>query len=392
MGSNTHVPSQGASSIARRDQIALAALADIPPDASMEMKVAAMEALAAKLQALVDLERWDRWDPKKLTSVALKRNYREVELIDVGSGVRSLQVLPDSSIISGDEDGRVCIWTKGIDGTWGREELRGHTEVVLCHQALPDGRIVSGGGDNTIRVWTKVADGNWSSDELRGHDSNVWCLQVLPDGRIVSGSSDGTIRSWTKSPDGAWSHEKVVHYGDLFKCLDVFPDGKIVSGTENGKCCIFSPGSDAAWRGEEKHATRFGPVLCIQALPDGRFVSGSGIANCELLLWTKGLLGVWSSQTVGQHNGAVLCLQALSGGRIVSGGCDHVLRIWSKPNAFLNRLAWISGNKHGNCEVLSGHDNSVTCLQALPDGRIVSGSRDGTIRIWDGEEIAGGAS
>jgi len=31
-----------------------------------------------------------------------------------------------------------------------------------------------------------------------------------------------------------------------------------------------------------------------------------------------------------------------------------------------------------------GHDYDVRCLQALPDGRIVSGSDDKSFRIWDG--------
>ena len=45
------------------------------------------------------------------------------------------------------------IWTKGTGGAWRSEELKGHTDCVLCLQALPDGRIVSGGHDHTIRIW-----------------------------------------------------------------------------------------------------------------------------------------------------------------------------------------------------------------------------------------------
>ena len=41
--------------------------------------------------------------------------------------------------------------------------------------------------------------------------------------------------------------------------------------------------------------------------------------------------------------------------------------------------------------VLSGHTNSVSCLRALPDGRIVSASYDNTLRIWDGTPVDGGA-
>jgi len=48
--------------------------------------------------------------------------------------------------------------------------------------------------------------------------------------------------------------------------------------------------------------------------------------------------------------------------------------------------------KRGYEEVgnLKGNIQDVFCLQALPDGRIVSGSRDATLLIWDGTPIEGG--
>ena len=38
-------------------------------------------------------------------------------------------------------------------------------------------------------------------------------------------------------------------------------------------------------------------------------------------------------------------------------------------------------------ETLKGHTGSVRPLQVLPDGRIVSGSDDHTIKIWDGKKV-----
>ena len=48
--------------------------------------------------------------------------------------------------------------------------------------------------------------------------------------------------------------------------------------------------------------------------------------------------------------------------------------------------------KRGYREVaeLRGHTKTVKCLQALPDGRIVSGSEDKTLRVWDGTPVDGG--
>jgi phospholipase A-2-activating protein len=73
-----------------------------------------------------------------------------------------------------------------------------------------------------------------------------------------------------------------------------------------------------------------------------------------------------------EHTGSVSCLQALPDGTIVSGSYDTI-RIWRKGADD----TWTSTE-------LEGHTNEVSCLQALPDGTIVSGSWDATIRIWDG--------
>jgi WD40 repeat protein len=60
----------------------------------------------------------------------------------------------------------------------------------------------------------------------------------------------------------------------------------------------------------------------------------------------------------------------LPDGRIVSGSFDKILRIWDATT-----LECMSTFK--------GHTASITALAILPDGRIVSGSFDKTLRIWD---------
>ena len=71
----------------------------------------------------------------------------------------------------------------------------------------------------------------------------------------------------------------------------------------------------------------------------------------------------------------IFTLQALPDGRIVSGSHDKTIRIWTKDD----EGAW-------SHEILEGHTDVVYTLQALPDGRIVSGSQDKTIRIWTKDE------
>ena len=75
------------------------------------------------------------------------------------------------------------------------------------------------------------------------------------------------------------------------------------------------------------------------------------------------------------HESDVLCVgYSPSGTRVVTGSRDKTIRIWDVE----------SGSVVG--EPLTGHTDSVCSVAYSPDGRcIISGSFDRTIRIWDAE-------
>ncbi len=78
----------------------------------------------------------------------------------------------------------------------------------------------------------------------------------------------------------------------------------------------------------------------------------------------------------GGHGGAVFSVCVTQEGKVVSGSRDKTVRIWDMEG---NQLA-----------VYRGHELAVNSVYVTKDGKIVSGSYDATVRIWDmqGNQLA----
>ncbi len=122
--------------------------------------------------------------------------------------VEALAVTPDDRIVSGSQDGKVCVW----DPVSRRRvlTLNGHTNWVSAVAGSPDGRvIVSGSWDETVKVWDAATGREIRT--LRGHTKRIRKVAVTPDGRrIVSDSDDGTLRVWDAG-DGRMVHTLESH-------------------------------------------------------------------------------------------------------------------------------------------------------------------------------------
>lgn len=65
----------------------------------------------------------------------------------------------------------------------------------------------------------------------------------------------------------------------------------------------------------------------------------------------------------------VSALAVLPDGRALSASLDGTLRLWDLES--------------GESRALAGHTDRVTALVVLPDGRVLSGSDDWSVIVWD---------
>jgi WD40 repeat protein/tRNA A-37 threonylcarbamoyl transferase component Bud32 len=145
-------------------------------------------------------------------------------------------------------------------------------------------------------------------------------------------------------------------------------DGKLVaSAGDDGLVCVWKADTLEEYRLLRGHT---GPVLCLAFTPDGRLLSGG--EDRTIRLWDVKVRE--ELRKLEGHTDRVSCLavsrdgkRALSG---AGGGVDHALRLWdlTEPTRKPRRLV--------------GHTDAIQSVAFFSDDRVLSGSDDGTLRLW----------
>lgn len=165
---------------------------------------------------------------------------------------------------------------------------------------------------------------------------------------------------------------------------------------------------------EASTSNRTTPIISMVASPDGQTLA-TGSYGSRITLWD---LSTGAASELDQHQGRVNSL-AIASGRLVSGSGDGSVRVWDLSSAFqvadpmvagarvLSLAADTSGRvaagySDGNIRIwnlfdgslvatIPAHDDQVSSLAFTPADpvQLVSGSHDGTIRVW---ELGGSAA
>ncbi|CUA74489.1 putative WD repeat-containing protein alr3466 [Nostoc sp, PCC 7120] [Rhizoctonia solani] len=307
--------------------------------------------------------------------------YESCVLFGHSDAVHCVAFSPDNSILaSASSDRTIRLWdpnaSRPIHGPY-----LGHSNRVTSVAFSPDGsKLVSGSWDKSIRVWSvDVGDSRLSDTPLviTGHSDSVTCVVFSPDGsKIASGSMDKTIQLWDTSSVESKRHISSAKHLDTVASIAFSPDGKcIVSCSLDGKIQLW----DAATLVYSAPFGHCAPVNVIGFSPDGRHVV-SGSTDMTTRVWEINTypkpiptIEPITTKTLVGHSAYVLSVAITPNGtRIVSGSSDKTVQIWDAQ----------TGAPVG--DPLTGHSSKVYSVAVSPDGgRLVSVSEDKSMKLWD---------
>ncbi|KAF8667726.1 WD domain, G-beta repeat [Rhizoctonia solani] len=305
---------------------------------------------------------------------------------------------PDSArLYSYSFDGTVRIWNvQDLGAPYALPRAPVLSWAVCCIRYSHSGvRLVSGSLDGTLHVWD-VKTGELAIEPLRGHQKAALSVDYShSDVYIVSGSSDGTVRIWD-ALSGGDIHGPIEGHIDRVRCVRFSPDDScIASGSDDGTVKIWDVASGQQivelFRADESHVIR-----SVDFSPDGQQVAFGYGYDPDLGKSEDPLYGAirvvdrFTGDTVvgpiDAHDDFVASIEfSTNGMRLVSGSYDTSVRIWDVQTGEL-LVACDEDDDDTHIDDYRAHCDEVNSVSFSPNGHYVaSGSDDYTVCIWDAE-------
>jgi WD40 repeat protein len=290
------------------------------------------------------------------------------------TSVASVAISADGkTIVSGSKDGTLKLWDN-VGKPIGQSFQ--HKGDLVSAAISADGKtIVSGSKDGTLKLWDNVGKPIGQSFQ---HKGNLVSVAISADGKtIVSGSKDGTLKLWDNvgKPIG----QSFQHKGDLVS-VAISADGKTIVSAD-------FMGDIKCWNNQgqllENSFKNDDSISSIAISPNGQFVAIADMRGIEL--WDRKSISkldnIWSNAFLDAPKSVYSVAFSPDGQYILSGSSDGTLRLWDiKGDPIGEPLIGYSPRKI-NIENFTNHVNTVAVSYNAQ--KIVSGHEDGTVRLWD---------
>ncbi len=282
--------------------------------------------------------------------------------------IEALAVARNGALVCADDGGSVDFCDATVAGKTVR--VLGRHDGAVRTVAFADGLVVSGGNDGAVCLWDPAAPDDARQASLR--HGLIRAVALGPGRRILTGEggSMGAVHVWEDldSHEPASSILDAPHRSPA--ALAFGPDGTAVSGS--GEYDAVLAAWDLASGTSRVLGSHAGGVRLLAFDPHGQVISGG--ADGWVRQWDPTVRSdkfLLTGVPLTQHKGVVFALAVAGDGRVASGGSDKTVRLWS-PEA---------PDEQGR--LLGEHHGPVRAVGFGPDGRVLSIGRDGLVRAWD---------
>ncbi len=290
------------------------------------------------------------------------------------------------------------------------------TLLAVAHSLRTDGKARGG----AIRLWSAApSTGNKLVAEWDAHEVPVSAIAFHPTRQILAsvGVDDFVIKLWDLQnlegyPNGkahriAESDATLAGHEWEVMCLAFSPGGLyLASGSRDDTVRLWDVEAALERGGEVKVVVlrrHTDDVYTVAFSPDGRRLA-SGSIDKTIRLWDveasvrqaaiarvdkkRGKpIGVSLDVLYGHEEGVRTVAFDPTGARLISGACDKTLRVWEVRDqavvSDLHRQRDWEVTRRRELKVLHGHNDEVSRIAVLADGRVLSASEDGTVKLWD---------
>lgn len=303
--------------------------------------------------------------PPPKVAFSLPPNWSLLNTLNAGARVVAIAISPNQQILaSGTGDGQIQLWN--LNTRTKIRTLPAHSKVVRAIAFSKDGSRLASGGSEGVKIWDIQKGTLIKNIPL---PSSVESLAFSPDGQtLTTGMGNGAITIWQAN---TWkSLRSFSAHSDIVNTLVYSPDGTMIaSGGSNRDKMIRLWSSRPGEYGNLLH-TFTGHEYVIFSLafaPDGQTLVSSS-ADRTIKIWNSRTRQLLLSIPVGL--GIDVREVAISpDGKVLASGNNSLIRLWSLPD----------GKHLGD---LPGHQLFVRSLTFTSDNRLISGSEDRTIKIW----------
>jgi WD40 repeat protein len=279
-----------------------------------------------------------------------------------GSAVRVAIVSHDGRhVLTAGTDRVANLWalpaTAPEDGTeghaWPAGRLAGHTDAIVNAAFSDDDSLVATGSlDHTATIWDPKRGDALASFP---HGGVVDSVAFTAETRLVTGCRDGHTRIWNTD-----THHLPKELDSPIHAIAA-AKGVVAIGTEDSNVTVLRDGKPQVLNG---HMTS---VLAL-AMDKGGTVLVSGGEDARPIVWD--IAHDKLIRELGSHTAPIRAIAIDATGKLVATASGNDVRLFGLGDGTLLR-------------VLHTDHASFTAVAFAPNGQLVIGDDDGTVKLWD---------